>query len=608
MGEIILNERRIALKDALKDVFRARVINSSHNILTLECRQANLFQSGDPIGIKYPERVEYLGVTLDSSGNMLTLYSKRNFDEGSILNIFDYELLISYDLQLELIDAIAGREADVKIYNDNAIDFIEGLAKQGELRYYKLDKVLDVKEKFTFDHSQKKAVEATLALDDNELLLIVGPPGTGKTRVIARIAYEFANRGEKVLISSHTNRAVDNAIEILPLEMALRVGRPEKVLDSIKPYLLSYKARTTLGKKLLDLENKIKKYVKWLRKLFDDLKKSKGYEKHRLSTLIPRLKSELRGLIFERNAMIRGAAEELIGEVPIIGSTLVKSQLYPLKDVEFDVVIIDEASQASITLAMLAMVKAKKWIIVGDHKQLLPIFRSVRDDDFTSALSAFVRLLNLYPQRHLWLQVYYRSHPRIIEFSTKYIYKGMIKPHESCNAKRISLRYRPKFEVLSPEVPVAFIHVDGSDRFLKGSRYNVKEIEVVSELVKELLRCGIPNSNIGVITPYRAQRSRLIEILKNVEINTVDAFQGREKDVIFYSITSTSSFEFSSNPHRLNVAFTRARCKLLAIGNGKAIVKKGKGALLYEFLKYCNKLSRIYDWEKRTWLRPSSQK
>ena len=270
--------------------------------------------------------------------------------------------------------------------------------------------------------------------------------------------------------------------------------------------------------------------------------------------------------------------------------------------------IIDEASQASITLALLAMVKGKKWVIVGDHKQLLPIFKTVKSLEERIALSAFTSLKNKYEHRHLWLQIHYRSHPKIIGFSAKYVYENKIKPAKVCSTRVLRLNCEPRLKFLIPQKPVVFVHVKGKSKKVNKSKQNVKEVEVIYEIVKELINCGVSASSIGVITPYRVQRKIILNKLseikseKRIEVDTVDAFQGREKNVIIYSITDTDMSDFSTDPHRLNVAFTRARSKLIVVGNADDVRNKAGGTLLYDFLKYCYREESVYDWEQKTWL------
>ncbi|RLG76723.1 MAG: hypothetical protein DRO12_04035 [Thermoprotei archaeon] len=621
MEELLRKEISSVLKGEVGKKYRSYVVDVSSGIATLDVSSLDvLFEPGDPIGYVRQDGVKYLGTVLDSGGGTLTVLlpscCSDDIREGEEIPITDYEPLISYDLQLRLIKAIkdgAGdTPGDVVIHNTYPIKLFLHETEQPELNYVHLSDPKDVKGDFRLDDSQRRAVEAALGLRKNEMLLIIGPPGTGKTRVIAKIAYELMKQGEKVLISSHTNRAVDNAIELLPLEHTLRVGRPEKVLDTIKPYLLSYRYRERLGKELEDIEKEIKGYINGI-KVFKELMKNcrDRTARDNMKRKIAERKMELLNLLKRRSEIIRQAVNELVNEVKIIGSTLIRSQLYPLNHLKFDTVIIDEASQASVTLALLAMVKADKWVVVGDHNQLLPIFRSEDAEPYREELSAFTRLLSKYKHRHLWLKIHYRSHPDIIGFSAKYVYNGEIKPHPSCYRRKLALKYSPSIEVLTPEKPVVFIHVDSHDEVVvegsgRASRRNRGEAEVIVGIVKELLRCGTDPKSIGVITPYRAQRGLIVELLKSegiegIEVNTVDAFQGREKDVVIYSITSTSNLKFASDKHRLNVALTRAKRKLIVVGNAYAISKEPASSLLKKFLTYCTEKKSVFNWSKKMW-------
>ncbi|OYT32707.1 hypothetical protein B6U96_18985 [Archaeoglobales archaeon ex4484_92] len=595
LKDILIREKQEALKDVLKLIVPARILDVSQGIATLESNHANLFESGDVLGLVFSHEgkitIQQLGTVIDSSQDILTVFADLDLKEGWDLKITNYEPLIAFDLQIGLIERI--EKGELQSFEERAVDLFFGDVKVGKTKRVELEDKRNVKAKYLLDESQIEAVEAALALEDGEFLLIRGPPGTGKTVVIAKIAYELA-RNEKVLITSHTNRAVDNAIEELPVDVALRVGRPEKVLPNIRKYLLGYKARQGLGEKLEEIEREISKTLKLLFKIEEDARKASGFEKSKLNEVRRKYKEHVRHLYTERNEMLRKSSEELVEKMPIIGSTLVKSQLYPLSTVSFDTVIIDECSQASITLALLGMVKGRKWILVGDDKQLLPIFRTLRDSE---KLSAFVSLLNKFPHRMEMLRIHRRSHPEIIGFSAKYAYEGKIKPAEECR-KRI-LKIKSNHPVLN-EKPVVFVHVEGEEEREGRSKFNSKEIEVCVELIRELKKYLNPEE-VGVISPYVAQRKRIAERVKGVEVDTVDAFQGREKDVIIFSVTSTGSMDFVSNPNRLNVAFTRARKKLIVVGNGRAIYRF-KDNMLYKFLEYVYELNGIYDWERGIWL------
>lgn len=621
LEKIIQNEKEEERRRASKEHDLCRVIDISRNAatLTVDCTHSR-FEEGDVVGYKLKPKdpIKPLG-TVIVGGQMATIgLLERTKDDPDILNldindeieIYEAEVLIGYDLQLGLLSSIKERKLSER--ENRAVEALLKKLPMPRIRKITLKDKSCVDGSCNLDEYQAEAVESILGLDDGELLLIIGPPGTGKTKVIAKAADELSKRCERVLITSHTNRAVDNAIEQLPVDRSLRVGRPEKVLERVRPYLLSYKARTALGKRLIDLEKKINDLRRRIyrslkhhraRKLHtpEDLKRLK--ELGRLQTPdLKRLYEELKKAIEERNSMLIDESKRLVKGSKIVGSTLIKSQLDPLDTEEFDVVLIDESSQASITLALLGMVKARRWVLIGDHKQLLPIFKTVNDREMQERLSAFNSALKNYKDRALWLRRHYRSNIDIIGFPQRYIYEGEISPADICKYIKLELREKPLpgMEFLGPAKPVLFVGVCGHEKNEGGSKYNENEIEVIKEIVSLLEKLGVSGEQIGVITPFRAQKRKIVEALKehrDIEINTVDAFQGREKDVIIFSVTSTSNMKFVEDPNRLNVAITRAKRKLIVIGNPRPIMQfKG---LLSKFIEYAGEREGLYVREER---------
>lgn len=606
LESLIFKEMLLEKQASRREFINARVVALGDETITLECSYPK-FEEGDLIG--YRERnneVISLGVVI-GGGRLITVKvtSECELKEDDEVILCETEQLISYEMQLKLLEEL--KKGNSISQATEALSYFLG---EREVSSINIDKTLynlkDVSNKFLLDDSQTAVVEAIMHLKDGELLLVVGPPGTGKTRVIAKAALELANKGEKVLITSHTNRAVDNAIEVLPLDNSLRVGRPEKVVPSIRPRLLSYKIKTILGQRLEEIEKKISDIQKSRRnykELIEEWRRIGDWNKvEHLKQQIARLGEELKMLHEERTKMIRNESFSLVNKIPIIGSTLVKSILDPLSNVEFDAVLIDESSQASIPLALLGMAKAKKWVLIGDHNQLLPIFRSIDPESservLQRQLSAFVCLMDRYSKRVLWLRTHYRSHPDIIGFSAKEIYGGNIVPHQSCYSIKLSLKTQTQKPYLAPDKPAVLIHVEGYEARSDGSKFNRKEAEVIRSIVEEYIKLGINQGDIGIITPYRAQKDLIRELVKydDVEINTVDAFQGREKDVIIYSITATSDLKFASDKNRLNVAITRARKKLIVIGNVKSI--ENSQTLIKKYLEYCKAKSSLYSVEK----------
>jgi len=590
---LILSERREERRKVLRDRVPSEVTDVSGELVTLECRFPK-FEEGDIVGYVTPEGfAEPMGVVI-GGGKTLTISLRRplELEEGRSLELCETEVLVGYDLQIELIERIKSGELGELERKASSIVFER--PSSGELRKARLPDRRDIKDGFPLDDSQVEALEAILGLGRGEVLLVIGPPGTGKTRVIAKAALELAKRGERILITSHTNRAVDNAIELLPVDITLRVGRPEKVLPKIRPYLLSHKARTALGSKLENLEREIsnsKRELRGLYELIDEWLKVGHKEKvDSIRSRLHEVKRRLKRLCEERNLMLLNESRKLVEGATIIGSTLVKSQLPPLVNECFNTVLIDECSQASITLALLGMIKAEKWVLVGDHKQLLPIFQKLDTGDkkVLEKLSIFCYMLEKYGNRALWLRQHYRSNSEIIGFSQRYIYDWNIVPVEACRNIKLNLRSYPRgMAFLNPELPVVFLHVDGAESIEgDGSRRNEYEAEATKRIVQTLKGLGIGSHEIGVITPYRAQRNYIKELLgdEEIEVNTVDSFQGREKDIIIFNVTSTQDMSFVEDENRLNVAFTRARKKLIVLGNANSI--NLYSGLLSKFISY----------------------
>jgi len=592
MKRLLSREKYEEKKKVIRDRVSGKVIDVSEDVITIECKFPR-FEEGDVAGYITQGSIEPLGVVL-GGGRILTVALRKAVElkEGQILELCESEVLVGYDLQLELIRRIEEGRLEERERNTIAHVFekqdLRGLCRT------KPSDMLDVKDGFPLDNSQLEAVEYSLGLRDGESLLIIGPPGTGKTRVIAKIAYELSRRGERVLIASHTNRAVDNALEILPVEITLRVGQPEKVLRNIRPYLLSYKARTALGARLKSLEEEIlraRREIDGLHRIKEEWHRLGYWEKcEEVRSKLLNARSKLRKLCEERNSMLSKESGKLVREAKIVGSTLIKSQLPPLVNEHFDTVLIDECSQASLTLALLGMVKARKWVLVGDHKQLLPIFQTlyVTDKRVQEKLSAFCYMLKKYSERSVWLRWHYRSNSEIIGFSSRYIYDGKIVPVKACKEIKLNVKSYPRgMEFLSAELPVVFLHVNSAESVRNdGSRFNETEAKVVKRIVDTLKSLGVESDKIGIITPYRAQRDCIKELLKDdeIEVNTIDSFQGREKEVIVFTITSTKDMSFSEDENRLNVAFTRARRKLIVVGNSESINEKYR--LLSKFLSY----------------------
>ncbi|MGB9734395.1 MAG: C-terminal helicase domain-containing protein, partial [Conexivisphaera sp.] len=171
-----------------------------------------------------------------------------------------------------------------------------------------------------------------------------------------------------------------------------------------------------------------------------------------------------------------------------------------------------------------------------------------------------------------------------------------IEPHPTCSRIKLGIKPRgPLSYILDPERPAVFVHVEGQERAEGGSRWNEEELKVAEAIVRRLAELGVKRERVGVIAPYRAQRNRLSERLQGVEVGTVDAFQGREKDVIVFSATATTprSVRFVENRRRLNVALTRARMKLIVLANANA----PWAGLMREYIEYARQNEAYFAWK-----------
>jgi hypothetical protein len=254
-------ERRAEANVVGKDVADCEVEFVDKDMATLLCRPP-IFDEGDSIAIVRGPRAEPLGTVVEGGEHILVaLYKLDIVSPSEKVSVVEAEQLISYDLQLQLLEAYANNRLGPGKAEAFRMFFEKDSARVGtgtvDAYDYSVPGRGGEKLNIQLDESQRKAVKRILGLRDGEILLIVGPPGTGKTRVIAKAALELAKRGYRVLIASHTNRAVDNVMELLPIDITLRVGRPEKVHANVRPYMLSYKARQRLGIELEKLEKEI---------------------------------------------------------------------------------------------------------------------------------------------------------------------------------------------------------------------------------------------------------------------------------------------------------------------------------------------------------------
>lgn len=410
------------------------------------------------------------------------------------------------------------------------------------------------------DHSQKDAISK--ALSSKNVFLLHGPPGTGKTTTVVEIILQEVKRGSKILACAASNIAVDNIVERLVRHRVklVRLGHPARLLPQVLDSALD--AQVLKGDNSA-LANDIRKEMKALNgKLLKTKDKSTRRD----------IQRELRSLSKEERKRQQLAVSDVIKNADVVLTTLTGALSHKLDSTSFDLVIIDEAAQALEIACWIALLKGSRCILAGDHLQLPPTIQSVEAEKKGLGRTLFERLADLYGDEVTsMLTVQYRMHEFIMNWSSKELYDSKIKAHASVAAHKL-LDLEGVKRSSSTEQTLLLIDIAGCDMEEKkdeeDSTMNEGEAEVAIAHAKRLVESGVLASDIGIITPYAAQ-VLLLKILrsnedklKDMEISTVDGFQGREKEAIIISMVRSNSKKevgFLSDHRRMNVAVTRAR-------------------------------------------------
>ncbi|WP_135363082.1 AAA domain-containing protein [Halosimplex halophilum] len=375
--------------------------------------------------------------------------------------------------------------------------------------------------------AQDEAVELAVGCED--CALVHGPPGTGKTYTLAYIVQALVDRGERVLLSAFTNRAVDNALEALVeqgFDEFVRVGTESGVREDMQEYRL-----------------------------------------------------ERAGDPDERVAELRDA-NVVAATTATCGSRIMREQ-------EFDVAVVDEAGQLTEPGTLAATNLAERFVLVGDHQQLPPVVQADEPDldDLPTgddgepapgaalSRSLFQRLIERYPDASVMLDRQYRMAQRIQAFASREFYDGQLRPATGEVAGQHLGQLDGVDVAALPEHlrgQVAFVDPDGSAR----GNTNPTEADAVAETVAAYREAGVPAGEIGVIAPFRAQVAEIGKRLPDaVAVDTVDRFQGSSKEVVVISFVATGSLDspIFEDYRRVNVALTRAKKALVLVGDADAL-------------------------------------
>ncbi|MDO8741139.1 MAG: AAA domain-containing protein [Candidatus Woesearchaeota archaeon] len=284
---------------------------------------------------------------------------------------------------------------------------------------------------------------------------------------------------------------------------------------------------------------------------------------------------------YKKNAdkIMKAIISDIINKADLIAATAISSCHPFLDDTGFDVMIMDESTQVASFMSLLPLLKCKKFILVGDNKQLQPIEEENISKEMN--LSIFNRLFEMYPEASTFLSTQYRMHKSIAQIANEIFYEGKLKTSEKIAERILNLKIGGH-QFLNPKIPVMFIDTSKAEYYedeVGSGCSNTKEAKYVAYIVSLFIKKGIKTADIGVVTPYVKQKFLIEDFLKDiklegVEANTVHKFQGREKDIIIMSFARSKKYSFPQyklnfieNETLVNVAITRARKKLILVGN-----------------------------------------
>lgn len=432
--------------------------------------------------------------------------------------------------------------------------------------------------------TQEEAVNKVLHAKD--VAIVHGPPGTGKTTTLVEAVYETLHRENQVLVCAQSNMAVDWISEKLVDRgvSVLRIGNPSRVNDKMLSF--TYERRFESHSDYPQLWS-IRKAI---RELY--ARSRKGAEREAVRQKINSLKDRATELEIRIN-------ESLFSEARVIACTLVGSANRLLTGQKFGTLFIDEAAQALEAACWIPIRKADRVILAGDHCQLPPTVKAPEALRAGLGHTLMQTIVKNKPDTVSLLKLQYRMNDEIMRFSSEWFYGGMLQSAPE-------VKYR---SILDFDTPIEWINTEGLDcneEFIGENygRINKSEAELSIEQLKGYItkigreRFLDERIDVGMISPYKAQVQYLRRLVRNdaffkpyrqaITINTVDGFQGQERDVILISLVRANEegqIGFLNDLRRMNVAITRARMKLIILGDASTLTRHAFYKKLYTYIK-----------------------
>ncbi len=435
------------------------------------------------------------------------------------------------------------------------------------------------------NESQNRAVVDIVNCRD--VAIIHGPPGTGKTTTLVAAVKKMSETESTILVTAPSNTAADLLTERLSAQAlnVVRIGNISRVDENIVKHTLEGQLSVHPESKNI---KKIKVKAAELRRISRTYKRKFGYDERSQREL---LKKEANEMSAWANELEKKLIEQILDAADVIICTLVASANSVLDGRKFRTVVIDEAAQALEPAAWIPILKASRVILAGDPFQLPPTVKSQEAKRGGFDKTLLEKCLTRLPSVN-FLDVQYRMNAEIMGFSNRWFYDGLLRAHPSVIDRQMPTLHDEKAVVFIDTAGCGFdeqIHPENK------SRFNPEEFFVVREHLYQFLQLfAYEKPSVGLISPYREQvvwmknDLEIDEILsgENLTVQTIDGFQGQERDVIYISLVRSntkSEIGFLTDYRRMNVAMTRARMKLVIVGDSGTV---GNDKFYKEFLEY----------------------
>lgn len=451
--------------------------------------------------------------------------------------------------------------------------------------------------------SQVAAVEKIVSA--NELAIVHGPPGTGKTTTLIQAIKTLIKQDhQKILVVAPSNTAVDLLSEKLHDEglNVLRIGNPARVSDRLMALTLDHKVAEhsamkeakKLKKQANEFRNMAHKYKRNFGKAERDQRKALFDEAHRIMKDVANTEQYV--------------IDDLVAKAQVITATLVGANHYTVRQLTYHTAVIDEAGQALEPACWIPILKAQKVVLAGDHCQLPPTIKSPEAARKGLARTLLEKCVELHPEAVSLLDEQYRMHEHIMGYSSQVFYENKLKAHASV----------ARHSLFDGDTSLAFVDTAGCgfDEKLDGtSSTNPEEAALLmrhlSQQVADLSTHYSVESfpTIAIISPYKQQINILKEQLLHypdlqaygpkISVNTIDSFQGQERDIVYISLVRSNTegdIGFLSDIRRMNVAMTRARKKLVIVGDSATLASLPFYADFITYAETLNTYQSAWEW------------